>query len=296
MKIFIVIPVHNRKALTRNCLVSLQNQSYKDFKIVIIDDGSTDGTYEMLRAEFPESIVFISDGHLWWTKATNIGVRYALEKGAASILTLNDDTVATPNFLETMNYWAEKQPEALLGAFALNAETERPYYGGEIINWKTAGTTMLLDVLKPEEYHGLHAVSHYPGRGLLIPSSVFKTIGFYDEKHFPQAVADDDLVHRAVRAGYKVYCNYDAKLLVFPAESGDVKLRSKKSFKNYCHHLFSIKGGGNLKLFSIYAIKNCPKEYLILFLPLGILRRIFGYLIDWASETVQKMSGATKLQ
>ena len=48
-------------------------------------------------------------------------------------------------------------------------------------------------------------------------------------------------------------------------ESGDFQIRQNKSLKNYYLHLFGIKGGGNLKIFIIYAVKNCPKKYFLFF-------------------------------
>lgn len=277
--IYIVIPVHNRKEFTKNCLISLRNQTYQNFKIVIIDDGSTDGTANMLEKEFPEVHVIKGDGNFWWTKATNLGVKYALENNADYVLTLNNDTIATEDFLEKMIYWAERTSNALLGAFALDAETKKPVYGGEIINWKWANSKFLLDILPKEQWHGPHEVTHFPGRGLLIPAFVFHNIGLFDEKHFPHYAADYDFTHRAIRAGFKVYCNYDAKLLIYPKEGGDIIIRKVKNIKNYYQHLFNIKGGGNIKVFYYYAKKNCPKRYLIIYLLVGMLRRIFGFWI-----------------
>jgi len=277
--IYIIIPVHNRKEFTKNCLLSLRQQTYKDFKVVVIDDGSTDGTAEMLSNEFPEVHVIKGDGNLWWTAATNLGVKYALGNNADYILTLNNDTIATEDFLEKMIYWAERTPHALLGAFAIDAHTKKPVYGGEIINWKWANSKFLLDILPKEQWYGLHEVTHFPGRGLLIPTEVFRKIGLYDEKHFPHYAADYDFTHRAIRKGYKVYCNYDAKLLIYPDVSGDAENRKKKSLKNYYNHLFGIKGGGNIFVFFKYAVKNCPSGYKPIFLCIGIIRRIFGYLI-----------------
>ena len=107
--IYIIIPVHNRKEYTKNCLLSLRKQTEKNFKTVIIDDGSTDGTAEMLAKEFPEVHVIKGDGNLWWAAATNLGVKYALKNDADFILTLNNDTIASENYLEKMVYWAEKK-------------------------------------------------------------------------------------------------------------------------------------------------------------------------------------------
>lgn len=277
--IYIVIPVHNRKDFTKNCLLSLREQTYKNFKTVIIDDGSTDGTAEILKSDFPEVHVIKGDGNLWWTAATNLGVNYALDNNADYVLTLNNDTIATKDFLEKMIFWAESTPNALLGAFAIDAETKKPVYGGEIINWKLANSKFLLDILPKEKWYGLHEVTHFPGRGLLIPSKVFLEIGLFDEKHFPHYAADYDFTHRAIRAGYKVYCNFDAKLMIYPDASGDAQNRKKKSLKNYYNHLFGMKGGGNLIRFTKYNLRNCPKKYIPINLIIGYFRRIFGYII-----------------
>ncbi len=90
--IYIIIPVFNRKNFTRKCLISLRNQSLKNFKIIIIDDGSTDNTSEMLKNEFPEVHVIIGDGNFWWTRSINLGVKYVLENKGDYILLLNNDT------------------------------------------------------------------------------------------------------------------------------------------------------------------------------------------------------------
>ncbi len=285
--IFIVIPVHNRKEFTYNCLLSLGRQTVQNFKIIVVDDGSTDGTDEMIQEQFPEVILLHGDGNLWWTGATNLGVRYALNQRAEYIMTLNDDTIAPSDFLEKMIYWAEKKPKALLGAFLLDAKTKKPVYGGAIINWKLANSIALLDTLKPEDQHGLHEVTHFPGRGLLIPAEVFHKIGLYDAKRFPQAAADYDFTHRAVRAGYRIFCNHDAKLLIYPDASGYAQLRRKKNLKNYYYHLFGIKGGGNLKRFTVYTIRNCPTWYQPWFLLRGYIQRVFGYWRDFIFERLQ---------
>ncbi|MEI7811681.1 MAG: glycosyltransferase family 2 protein [Ignavibacteria bacterium] len=287
MIIFIIIPVHNRKQFTFNCLTALINQTNKNFYIVVIDDGSTDGTSEMIKDHFKDVILLKGDGNLWWSGATNLGVKYALKNNASYIMTLNDDTVPCEDFMENMFHWAQEMPNALLGALALNANTGQPDYGGELLSWKTAGYTKLLNLLKKDEQKGIHPVTHYPGRGLLIPAAVFNKIGFYDEKNFPQAVADDDFAHRAKRAGYNIYCNYDAKLFTYPEESAIIKLRQKKNIKNYYSHLFGLKGGGNLKYFTIYALKNCPPKYILLFLPIGIIRRVLGYPKEWALDYIK---------
>jgi len=177
-----------------------------------------------------------------------------------------------------------------LGAFAIDAVTLEPAYGGERIDWKWATSTALLDILPEDQRHGLHEVTHFPGRGLLIPSEVFRAIGRFDDKHFPHYSADYDFTHRAIRAGFKVYCNYDAILHIFPEVSGKAENKRQKNLLNYYRHLFGTTGGGNLKVFIFYALRNCPPRYLPLFLPIGLVRRITGYLRDWVLEHLEERS------
>ena len=81
-----VIPVHNRLDYTKKCLQifrELQKNSFfqnNNIQIVIIDDGSTDGTGGWIRENYPEVIVLNGDGNLWYTGGVNVGFKYALEK------------------------------------------------------------------------------------------------------------------------------------------------------------------------------------------------------------------------
>jgi GT2 family glycosyltransferase len=273
----IVIPVFNRKEFTRACLQSLYKQTLHADQIIVVDDGSTDGTSKMLRREFPEVIVLEGDGNLFWTAAINMGIRYALGIGADYVMTLNNDTVASATFIEKMMAAAAQKPNALIGALDVDSTTKQPYYGGEIIDWKWSKSTYLLDILKKEERKGLHPVSLFPGRGLVIPRKVFDSIGLFEERKLPHYMADYDFTHMALRNGFPIYCNYDAILYTYPEEGGDHKVRKVKSLKNYLNHLFSIRGGGNLKNFTIYTIRNCPPAQLISSLLTGYARRLAGF-------------------
>jgi hypothetical protein len=139
---------------------------------------------------------------------------------------------------------------------------------------------LLLDVLPEEKKRGgLHEVHLYPGRGLLIPTKVFETIGLFDEKGLPHYMADHDFTVTAFRHGFKIYCNYDAKLYTYPEEGGDHKIRVSKTLGNYFKHLFSIRGGGNLKNFTVYTLRNCPKKDIPVSLLMGYIRRIGGFWV-----------------
>ncbi|WP_040574275.1 glycosyltransferase family 2 protein [Pontibacter sp. BAB1700] len=277
--ISIVIPVFNRKEYTRDCLQSLRKQTDQRFKVIIVDDGSTDGTEDMLREEFPEVEVLKGSGNLFWTAGVNMGIRHALKQDAQLIMTMNNDVITDERLLEKMYYWHEQKPAALLGALELDANTKQPIFGGERLNWLLNTIDEVLPTLSAEEQKGLHPVTHLPGRGLLIPRAVFEKIGLFDQDRFPHYIADYDYTHTARRAGFELYVNYDARLLTYPEESGERQIRSEKSFKNYYKHLFDLKGGGNLRDFTRFTLKNCPTPYIPFHLANGYTRRLFGYFL-----------------
>ena len=277
--IHIVIPVFNRKEYTKACLESLKAQTDQNFKVVIVDDGSTDGTGQMLQEEFPEVDVLRGDGNLFWTAGVNMGIRHALQKGAEHIMTMNNDIIVDKGLIENMYRWHKEKPEALLGALELDIDTGKPIFGGERLDWKLSKIEQVLDVLPESEQKGLHRVTHLPGRGLFIPRVVFEKIGLFDQDRFPHYIADYDFTHTARRAGFELYVNYDARILTYPDESGERQLRKDKSLKNYYKHLFDIKGGGNLRDFTRFTFKNCPKPYIPFYLANGYTRRLIGYLI-----------------
>ena len=266
--IYIVIPVFNRKQFTKECLESLQAQTFTDFKVIVVDDGSTDGTEEMLKTEFPEVIVLKGE-NLWWTAATNLGIEYALKNGGTYAMTLNNDTYAFPDYMEKMVYWAKQKPNALLGAMAMSKLDNSPIFHGPILPYK--------EKYMGKEMKGLLEISHFPGRGCLIPKAVFDKIGLFDQENFPHYYADYDFTLLAHENGFPVYNNFDAKIYIYPEESGDQKNRVKKSWKNFKNHLFGIKGGGNLENFKRFTIKHHKKGWLGFALAKGYLTRIVGY-------------------
>ena len=277
--LYIVIPVFNRKEFTRECLLSLRAQTDAAFRAIVVDDGSTDGTAQMLADEFPAVEVVTGDGNLFWTAAVNRGIRRALVLGATRVMTLNNDVVVDPRFVEQMLLDADRHPNAVLGALELDAATGEPIYGGERLSFRTNTRRDLLAELPADRRHGLHEVTYLPGRGLLIPKAVIDKVGLFDEKRLPHYLADFDYTSVARRAGFPNYCNYDARLSTYPEESGQTITRRGRSLKGYYQHLFSIRGGGNLVNFTHFAFKNCPPLYLPYFLLNGYARRLVGYFL-----------------
>lgn len=277
--LYIVIPVFNRLTYTRACLEALRTQTEQGFQVVVVDDGSTDGTAEALAADYPEVTVLPGTGSLFWTAGVNLGLRHALELGAAWLMTMNNDVVPYPDFVAQMMRAAHSRPPALYGAFELDARTQEPVYAGGWLNWRTGSFRRLLDDVPPGQRHGQHPTECLPGRGLLIPRAVFDRIGLFAAELLPHYYADYDFTHQARLAGFEVYLNFDACLGTYPDASGDQQNRQQRTLRNYYQHLFSIRGGANLRDFTLFARRNCPPRDLPLCLLTGYSRRLVGYFL-----------------
>lgn len=257
----------------------MSHQTYKTFKVVVVDHGSTDGTSGKIAEQFQDVIILKGNESMWWTAATNMGINYALENKASYVLTLNNDTVAHLDYLDNLLAVAEKVPvNSLIGSAALDAVTKQIIFAGDIENWMSETSTFNhKDQFKMQQDYV--SCSRFPGRGLLIPAQVFKKIGLFDEKNFPHYNADYDFTSSALEQGFSIFCAIDARLDIFPEESGANKLTRNKSIKNYINHLFGMQGSAQLVLFYKYAWRHCPWYALPSFLILGTVKRLGGYWI-----------------
>jgi len=276
--IYIVIPILNRLHYTIGCLKSLRTQSYKNFKIIIVDHGSTDGSSSFIKSNYPEVLIIQGYINMWWTAATNLGILNGIELGASYILTLNNDVLLPSNYLQALVDAANQAPpHSLIGSSGIDSETKEVIFRGVKGNWLTLNTIYFADKIKVRPENGLILVDNFPGRGLLIPKIVFDKIGLFDERKFPHYYADDDFTLRATKAGFKVFCSWDAKLITYSHASGASEIKKSKGLYGLFLHLTSIKGAGNLNDFILYSIRHSPK-YLIPFVLLnGTLRRIINY-------------------
>ncbi|MBB3054363.1 glycosyltransferase family 2 protein [Mucilaginibacter gotjawali] len=279
--LFIIIPVYNRWHFTHAVLNSLMRQSNKLFKIIVVDHGSTDGTSDHIASQFPEVIVLKGDNSMWWTAAVNKGIRYALQENALHILTLNNDTVAESDYIAQLYKAIDNAPaNSIIGSASIDVNTKEITYCGEKLNWFLESSTKNIKHLNSVQTDkGLLPVTHFPGRGLLIPVQVFDQIGLFDDKYFPHYMADYEFTLRAVKNGFPLFCATDARIGTYPEASGANQIKAMKTVKGYKQHLFGIKGGGNLPLFYRYAFRHCPVYALPTHLFLGTFRRLIGYWV-----------------
>ena len=278
-KIAIVLAVHNRCKLTEEFLKSLFEQTFKDFVTIVVDDGSTDNTSNMITNKFPEVVLLKGDGNLWWAGATNLAIRHAVTNYKVDyICTVNDDTILDPSFLEGLYKTASIDPKRIVGGFSYDiAKEDQLLYDGSVVNWLTGKITCLNSTEMGTAHDALLELTYYIGRGVMIPSSVFSEVGYYDAARFPQSWADNELIFRAKRSGYKVYSTKNARQFIYSDESKHIKLKANKSLANYRAYLFKQQGGGNVIAFSKYIVRSYPWFGIPSSLVGGVLRRVMGY-------------------
>ena len=96
--IWIIIPVHNRRETTRACLSNLRALGeLEKYQVCVVDDASSDGTAEMLAAEYPEIKVIQGTGHLYWGGGIATGMMAAQAASADVHVWLNDDCLPDEN-------------------------------------------------------------------------------------------------------------------------------------------------------------------------------------------------------
>lgn len=256
---------------------------------MVIDDGSIDGTSDVISKLFPEAILLNGSGNLWWSKATNLGVKYALKNDFKYIICLNNDTEVMPDYIEKMIYWADQNPTALFSSMAYDITTGEPFYVGTNMNWGCAKEECLIDKIPKEDFRGLIEVTQLPGRGLWIPAIVFDRIGLFDAKNFPQRAADYDFTIRANRIGYQLFCNCDAKLYSYVKETTGSVYTQKFSFNNYYKHLSAINGGANINFIWRYARRNCPFKYRFQFIFITFIGAFTSYPTSFLAPKVRSI-------
>lgn len=252
--ICVVIPTFNRKKQLAILLDQFKNQNCKtiNYKIVVVVDGSTDGTLELISADFSDVDIVKGNGNWWFTRSINEGCKYAVNSlHAKLILTINDDVQIPNDYLSLMlnSYESCETPHSIIGScsYSLQDPTVITFAGIEKENWLMkyfhyikAGTKVGVGSLK-----GLKPSITLPTRGLLVPSIIMQQLDYFDEKNFPQYASDFDFVLRASREKVKIFINYDAYVLEDTQLTSSGNPRLANGLSHFLKNVFFNKYSSN---------------------------------------------------
>jgi GT2 family glycosyltransferase len=220
IKIGAVIPTFNRAGSLRTILTCLQAQrpGAQRFTVIpiIVVDGSTDGTLEMLATEFPTAVIVRGDGNWWYTRSINEGIKKARELDCNYILTLNDDLTFSPDYIDTIvaDHLATG-PDSVIGSISLSSTAPR------LITF--SGVSRVTRTLKEFNYlpkfssvvennlSGVQPSVVLSGRGILYPTAIFDRFGLYDER-LVQYSSETDFTYTMSCNGIPVMISYNARV------------------------------------------------------------------------------------
>ena len=199
--IAVLLTCHNRKEKTLKCLEALYACKIPEefnIEVYLVDDGSIDGTGEVVRAQFPEVNVIDGDGSLYWNRGMRLAWKTAAEtKDHDFYLWLNDDTFLDENALvELLSCYKKEKKEAgnySIITGACRARNENTFtYGGRNEDG-------------PVRPNGdLQSCTYINGNVVLVPEEIFNTIGNLSSD-YTHAMGDIDYGLRALKHDFKCY-------------------------------------------------------------------------------------------
>jgi GT2 family glycosyltransferase len=204
-RVSIVILNWNSYEVTRDCLLSLRKMDYRNFEVVLVDNGSIDGSPGQLFESFPEIRPIKNETNLGFAGGCNMGMREALHRGTDYILLLNNDTIVAPDFLSQLVRVAEADNH--IGAVSPKILFfDRPdrlnYAGGEHRRWRLFPKMIGLRHLDDGKYDKVREVSFLTGCAMLIKANVVREIGVLEEVYF-HFYEDIEWSLRVLKAGYQ---------------------------------------------------------------------------------------------
>jgi GT2 family glycosyltransferase len=200
--IAIVVLNWNGKQDTLTCLASL---AQLNAEVIVVDNGSTDGSADAFRTQFPQYHLIENGENYGFAEGNNVGIRFAMHRGADMIMLLNNDTVVAPDILDHFVAQFAAAPEVgILGAnICLFGQRETLDHLGGMWNPKTATFTFVGKNEPATQWQESQELDYVCGAGIIIRRAVIEAIGLLDPRFF-LIWEESDYCFRARRAGFKV--------------------------------------------------------------------------------------------
>ena len=251
MEVSVVIPNFNGLAYLEGVLSSLERQSMKNFEVILVDNGSTDGSCAFVASQYSwVHIIELSD-NFGFSRAVNEGIRAAR---APYVLLLNNDTEVEPDFLKEMTEGLQRHKKA----FSCQAkmiqfhDRDKMDDGGNYycaLGWAFAGGKGKA----AEHYDKEKKIFSSCAGAAIYRKKIFEKIGYFDDEHFAY-LEDLDVGYRARIYGYENW--YIPGAVVYHVGSGTSGSR---------YNQFKIRYSSRNNIYMIY--KNMPLLQIILNLP-----------------------------
>lgn len=201
----VVVLNWNNAPDTLECLASVAKLRYDNYDVIVVDNGSTDGSVDIIRDRHPDVTILENQDNLGYAEGNNVGIRYASDIGAEYVFVLNNDALVAPETLSSLVDAAMSHPNAgFLGPKVYHRETPQVIQSaGGMFNkyWESCYRGM--DEVEQGQFEDLAEVDFVCGCAVLVSQRAIGQIGLLDPRFFLYR-EDIDWCYRATRAGFKV--------------------------------------------------------------------------------------------
>lgn len=240
--ICIILVNYNGYDDTVECIKSIENSDYDNYKIILVDNGSKDKN-KILNDNYINNVadVIISEENLGFSGGNNLGIKYAQEKyDPEYYLLLNNDTVITKDTISNLKKGFDFDSKAgiITGKIYYFSEPKTIWAAGGKFNFNTgiADQPELGKIDDGVQYENTCEVSFATGCTMLISKQVINTVGYLEESYFLYA-EDTDYCCRVLNAGFKII--YVGKALIYHKVSASTGKQSNMQqyymFRNNCY-------------------------------------------------------------
>ena len=247
----VVIPNYNGLQYVKGCLDSLRAQTLSDFLVIFVDNGSTDGSRELVEREYPEVQVVALPENLGFCQAVNRGIQAS---ETPYVVLLNNDTEADPRFLEELLSGIKRKSRAFSCAAMMLQFHQRDRIDDAGNFYNAMGWAFARGKGKPAaRYEKECRIFSSCGGASIYRRKALEKTGLFDEEHFAY-LEDTDICYRARIAGYENW--YLPRARVYHVGSGTTGSR---------YNQFKIRYSSRNNVYMIY--KNMPFVQILLNLP-----------------------------
>lgn len=202
--IAVLITVHNRRQITLTglaCLIAQELPPGYSMEVILVDDGSTDGTSEAIRQQFPQVRLLEGSGQLYWGGGMRMAFAAALQQGFDYYLWLNDDAFLYPGALQRLLACSDQ-----LGSTSIVAgATWDPQAQQLLSSGCVAARKRGFRIFRPQQPGETPIkVLTMAGNCVLIPDRVARSVGNIDPA-FPHGMGDLDYGLRVTKRGFSVW-------------------------------------------------------------------------------------------
>ena len=188
------------------CVESLQNLDYGNFQVLVVDNGSTDGSADHLRTALPAIELLQTGANLGFGGGCNVGIRHALAQGAEYVWLINSDATVDRGALSALVRVADQNPAlGSVGSVLFEADdvTRVQLWGGGRVNlWLGRSTHCLAP----------GPIDFVSGASVLLRRAALEQVGLFDEASFFMYWEDTDLAFRLRNAGWQLAVAGDSKV------------------------------------------------------------------------------------